>query len=306
MKKLLFPLIMVLSSLCHAADYKWPIDNHRGQDPKKIIFTNGASLTRVENSGLYASIKFTDKNGNSKEDFIEEGIVSIEAAYPNSRSASAAIVTSNCGGTMCPDSSVYLITVTGNNLQKALVSSSGGFSLNILINGNLVKATAKNVHSGSDKYGSSIRRTHEFLPEQNVFVDSEMQSYYREVAGKHVFYLFEHKLARERLARLVGLDFFRQLRTSMAVGTDSEVIDGRYIVFNACQAHACPYSSGSVIIDGIDDNVWFVQLIDRQFKSGGTKEMPNDEYWAPLWSVKVGDYKAVHGKNGQISLVGKK
>ncbi len=255
--------------------YQWDGINIQTTPIKRVVFTNGVELT-VLKSKNFIDGKALVQSGSSEKVLIEDDFVHIDVAFPHSNSAKAAIISHQCSGNSCKERPSYLVIPEGGALNKYFISD---FSFRLepeFSKKELIAAVAKKVRIGQDVYASDLLGEIKFAPEKG-FVISHMKEAYTSLLNEHLYYYFENKTTREPLVKAIGLEKFREIRKYMAVGSGAQLVDYRYLTFVGCMAHNCDKCFGVIIVDTVNDDLWWLTVKDKDQQSGGTKIISKDE-----------------------------
>jgi hypothetical protein len=277
MKKMFASLLLILltSTFTHAQKYKYE-SREDGERIKTVIFANESSIKIEKNSsdGM-ASIVAIDKNQKIIYGLneITDGHVNITAAYPNNLNAAVAIIETNCGGSMCSWNGVYAAYIYNNKLHVDFISNNHekDFRVNIDITiQNNPKIIAVNAPENTfNKYGDMLKGTRELINGKGA-IKSTFQRDWLVFVGKHPEEFFKDASKRETLAKSIGYDNFRTLRSYMTGPGSTTISDGKYLVMNGCMAHFCPNYYATLLIDTSSSKIWvlWVDSDKRLVKSG--------------------------------------
>ncbi len=230
----------------------------------KVVFLNGAELFLKKNPEMvFGDQLFLKTPDTSPEIYIEDDHVTIHDAYPNISKANVAIISHQCGGSgsMCGSRYTYLVEIKKNSVDKFFISDEP-FGIKISLNEGQLKSAIANVVLGEDSYGSKVRGNVEFVLDQG-FVHPEMKPYYRDLLGKYPWDYFDHKVAREPLAKSTSIEKFRDLRTHIQFASNNKLENYRYLIIEGgCKPHVCDSESGTeatILIDTVSDNLWWIE-----------------------------------------------
>ena len=272
---LIFLAIFGLSSSVHAeapiakkSDFTWN-DNQEYKIFDKVRFVNGDFIEVAEGkvSGQRLKENCELKRLEVKREaprsllFISnacDAIVHIRAAYPDAKNAKLAVVTTNCGGTICHGYSDHFIVFMGDsgiNIARIGTSFIGpknkptkyefGFDGQRLSN-----ALVSNFYDGSEnELGDLIASTRVFI-KQGDFVDLRFNKKFLNLVGEHPDVAMGDRDVRSLLVSTIKPERFRSFRSAMSGPGSSSVHNGRFLVMNACMKSNCPFEFGSVVIDG--------------------------------------------------------
>lgn len=283
-------------------DFNWsPHDDFKFVD--KVVFANGdlIEVAEGESPGIkldYACeikrVEVREKKTNQLK-FVSpacDGIVFIQAAYPSLENAKLAIVTTNCGGTMCSSWSDHFVFYLGqdNSMRVANLGSSYyspkdkpttykfGFE-----GPRLTKAVVENFFDGDENsLGDKLSSTRVFVEEAG-FVDLEFRKEFYKFIGNHPEAVLGDENARANLIKNITPEVYKSFRASMSGPGYSSVVKGRYLVMNACMKSNCPWEFGSVVLDGFDGSMHVVRFSPDQnicdFASSNKSLREDDSYW---------------------------
>ena len=187
-----------------------------------------------------------------------DGLVHIRAAYPDAKNAKLAIVTTNCGGTMCSNWSDHFIVFLGetgvrivrvgtsfigpkNKITKYEFSFDGP---------RLSRSTVTNFYDGSEtSLGDLIPFTRVFI-RKGEYIDQRFGKKYFKFIGEHPDEVLGDAEVRANIVAKIKPERFRAFRTAMSGPGSSSIVNGRFLVMNACMKSNCPYEFGAVVVDG--------------------------------------------------------
>lgn len=249
-------------------DFTWN-DNQEYKVFDKVRFANGDFIEVAEGKVLSQRLKESCelKRLEIKREaprsllFISnacDAIVHIRAAYPDAKNAKLAVVTTNCGGTICHGYSDYFVVFMGDsgiNIARLGTSFIGpknkstkyefGFDGPRLSN-----ALVSNFYDGSEnELGDLIASTRVFI-KQGDFVDLRFNKNFFNLVGEHPDVAMGDRDVRSLLVKKIKSERFKTFRAAMSGPGSSGVHNGRFLVMNACMKSNCPFEFGSVVIDG--------------------------------------------------------
>jgi hypothetical protein len=278
---LLFLLAVFITTTSYGRDYV-----HYGEKSKsfeQITFANGETLSYVQDNpkSLYGSLLGKTRDGSKIAAInLSDSIINIVAAFPDSKNAQVAIVTSNCGGTSCPFNETYALYLHKGKLHMSEIATiyNRDYRVNVEIESESLKNIgATNIWDGSRNSLGDPLMSSRTLSLGKGFVVKDFQKDFISLIGEHPEAFFSNKQLREIFAQKIGSSNFKSLRESMVVAPSSKLIDGRYIVFDGCMAHYCDVIQSALVLDGVLGNVWALQIDKnkKQFSFFGTDGLTN-------------------------------
>lgn len=187
-----------------------------------------------------------------------DGIVHIRAAYPNINNAKLAIVTTNCGGSMCSSWNDHFVVFLGESGVKVTRVGSSfygpknkrtkyGFGFD---GKQLSRSSITNFYDGTENnLGDLVPSTRVFV-NQEGYVDTRFNKKFLWLVGEHPDTAMGDEQARSVIVQKIQPERFRDFRAAMSGPGWSSVHNGRFIVMNACMKSNCHLEFGSVVIDG--------------------------------------------------------
>jgi hypothetical protein len=187
-----------------------------------------------------------------------DSLVHIQAAYPDAKNAKMAIVSTNCGGTICnnwSDHFVVFLGDTGVRVVRVGTSFTGPknkitkyeFSFD---GPRLSRSTVTNFYDGSENsLGDLIPSTRVFI-RQGQYIDRKFDKKYFKYVGEHPDDVLGDSEVRANIVAKLKPERFRAFRAAMSGPGSSFIVNGRFLVMNACMKSNCPYEFGAVVVDG--------------------------------------------------------
>jgi len=281
--KLILPLLLgflLSTSTAHAERFEFNASNTKNKNLESVRFINGITIKSVRKDRnsphkliyLDASVKSI-----SGPEIIENDYVTIESAYPSAQSAQVSVISSQCGGSMCGFSTYYLAYLINGALYVHEISTDNAKKIKITGNynrGNITNAVATNVtEPQKNQYGDTILGTR-ILINKKGFVKSPFKRKYLPLVEVHPEDYFSNKVLRENLAKQVGFENFKVLRSYMQVASNSKLVDGQYIVISGMLPHSGADQSGVVVIDGVNKKYYalWVDIDSNKIDKGATAQ----------------------------------
>lgn len=290
------------STQIKTVDFKW--SPHEGfQSFDKVVFTNGSYIQVSEGELPGVNLKFEceykrvdvrDAKSNSLR-FVSnacDSLVFIQAVYPTPEKAKLAIVSTNCGGTICREWSDYFVFyISKDNTIRVAQLGSGFYSpkenpTTYSFNFDsdyLTEAVITNFFDGTEnQFGDKLSSTRIFV-DQGEFVDNRFMKDFINLIGQHPDSALGNNKARERIINKITPERYRTFRASMSGPGFSEVVDGRYLVMNACMKSNCAWVFGTVVLDGFTGAMHIMRFEPDQnifdFFSSEEKLKNDDSNW---------------------------
>lgn len=238
--------------------------------------------------------------------------VSVIAAYPSVERARVAIVTTNCGGTACHAYNDYhVVYLAKGSLRVARVGT--GFygpkgkpmAFSFWFEGDdLARSTL------APFYGGERNKLDDLLPSirqwvaPGEYVDARFRKSLLPFLGEHPEALLADTQARAPIVSRVRPEQFRALRGAMSGPGDSTLINGRFLVMNACMKSNCPYAFGSVVVDGLtgDLQVMAFNPDEKRHLHVGTRPLDPAIDYAWLEAVETQDTLRLSMDAGKLKV----
>ncbi len=235
------------------------------------------------------------RNGNSGSlQYISgacDGIVHIRAAYPDEKNAKLAIVTTNCGGTMCSTwNDHYIVFLGESGIRVTRVGSSFygpkhkvtkyGFGFD---GQRLSRSSVINFYDGTENdLGDLVSSTRIFV-KQGSYVDTRFDKKFLRFVGEHPDVVLGDEQVRAALVQKIKPERFRAFRVAMSGPGWSSVHNGRFLVMNACMKSNCPWEFGAVVLDGFTGALHIMRFApdENVFDHASSVPLKNDVdgYW---------------------------
>ncbi len=202
------------------------------------------------------------RNGNSGSlQYISgacDGIVHIRAAYPDEKNAKLAIVTTNCGGTMCSTwNDHYIVFLADSGIRVTRVGTSFygpknkitkyGFSFD---GQRLSRSSVINFYDGTENDLGDLLPSTRIFVKQDGYVDVRFDKKFLRFVGEHPDTVLGDEQVRASVVQKIKPERFRAFRTAMSGPGSSHVHNGRFLVMNGCMKSNCPWEFGTVVLDG--------------------------------------------------------
>lgn len=235
------------------------------------------------------------RNGNSGSlQYISgacDGIVHIRAAYPDEKNAKLAIVTTNCGGTMCStwnDHYVVFLADSGIRVIRVGTSFYGpknkmtkyGFAFD---GQRLSRSSVINFYDGTENsLGDLLPSTRVFV-KQGSYVDIRFDKRFLQFVGEHPDTVLGDEQLRASIVQKIKPERFRAFRAAMSGPGSSYVHNGRFLVMNGCMKSNCPWEFGAVVLDGFTGVLNIMRFAPDEnvfdHASSGILKSDVDGYW---------------------------
>ena len=215
--------------------------------------------------------------------------VSVVAVHPSAERARVAIVTTNCGGTACHAYNDYYIVYLARGVLRVTRVGSGFYGpkgkpmvFAFWFQGDdLARSTLAPFYGGErNKLDDLMPSTRQWV-EPGEYVDTRFRKAFLPFLGEHPEALLADAGARAPIVNRVKPEQFRAFRAAMSGPGDSTLVNGRYLVMNACMKSNCPYQFGSVVLDGFtgDLQVMMFNPQDKRHLHVGTRRLdPATDY----------------------------
>jgi len=297
--KLVFLFLYVITTNISAQSFIFMQGSNENKEYEKIKLTNGQSLlkTKIDKDLIFGeSVLLLDSNNKTIKKIDEADMLSIVGSYPNSSNALVALVQSNSSGSCCPWSSYQIIYIHKNEIfmHDYFTSMTGDLSININLSNNIIKdLIVSNISDGQDKYGDDVKSKRKLILGKG-FIRDGFQNKFLNLAQAHPEDYFSNTQFREKLAKKIGFENFKILRSYMYVASPSEIKDGRYVVFQGMAPHSGGAQNGIVVIDAIKENYWalWIDQDNKVISNGSTSP----------WSEEILNVINFNNYNGGYSI----
>lgn len=185
--------------------------------------------------------------------------VSVIAAYPSVDQARVAIIATNCGGTACHTYNDYFVAYLAKGSLRVARIGTGFFgprgkpmAFSFWFQGNdLTHSTLAPFYGGErNPLGDLLPSTRQWVA-AGVYVDARFRKSFLPFLGEHPEALLADAEARAPIVGRVRPEQYRAFRAAMSGPGFSTLVNGRYLVMNACMKSNCPYEFGAVVVDGL-------------------------------------------------------
>ena len=92
------------------------------------------------------------------------------------------------------------------------------------------------------------------------FVKTGFKNKFLDLVGVHPTIFFQHKIHRETLKNVIGINIFDRTSSYMDVSGESTIENGQYIVFDGMAPHSAGFQSCALVIDAVNEGYWFFCL----------------------------------------------
>ncbi|MFY8105103.1 MAG: hypothetical protein ACOVK6_13465 [Ramlibacter sp.] len=210
--------------------------------------------------------------------------VYVVAAYPSATQAKVAIAVTNCGGTACHNYNDYHVLYLAQGAVRAVRVGTGFYGprgkpmvFSFSFKGDdLARSTLSPFYSGErNALGDLLPSTRQWDSASGEYLDARFRPAWRAFLGEHPEALLADKTARAPIVKKVKPEQFRAFRAAMSGPGASTLVEGRYLVMNACMKSNCPYEFGAVVVDGFtgDLQVMTFSPEDRRHVHVGTRPL---------------------------------
>jgi len=295
-------LIAGVTGLTHAQeaprasrpDYTWR-DNTQDRYLEKVRFANG-DLAQVAQGelpgqalkGMCDISRLELRRGGTGQllgvTSACDSHVYLVAAYPSATQAKVAIAVTNCGGTACHNYNDYHVLYLAQGSVRAVRVGTGFYGprgkpmvFSFSFKGDdLARSTLSPFYSGErNPLDDLLPSTRHWDAASGEYLDARFRSVWRAFLGEHPEALLADEKARAPIVQRVKPEQFRALRAAMSGPGASTLVEGRYLVMNACMKSNCPYAFGAVVVDGFtgDLHVMTFSPEDRRHVHVGTRPL---------------------------------
>jgi hypothetical protein len=187
-----------------------------------------------------------------------DSLVHIQAAYPDSKNAKLAIVTTNCGGTICGNWSDHFVVFIGDSgVRVTRIGTSYIGPKNKItkyefaFNGpRLNWSNITNFYDGSENSLGDLIPSFRMFIRQGQYIDRKFEKKYLKFVGEHPDEVLGNAEVRANIVEKMKPERFQAFRIAMSGPGSSFILNGRFLVMDACMKSNCPYQFGSVVLDG--------------------------------------------------------
>lgn len=284
-----------------------------------VTFANGAE---IKTFGMGTSPQFgCDSNGiayrsaNSKS-YSGAGpcdsIAHINAAWPSVNNAKVAIVSTNCGGTICHGYSDYFVILPAGQAIRVLQIGTGHngprkkpTTFSFTFSGNELKSSViTNFYSGvENELGDLIPSRRTLLKGKGYFQDN-FKPELIDLVGEHPERFLEDDTLRAGLVAKMGPSNFRILRSVLSGPGSSQVLSGRFVVMEGCQKSNCAFVWGAVVVDGLTGDAAAVIMEDSSTRVAQYSTRPLKADVDSVWIEKLdaGEKRFLSLEKGVIKI----
>jgi hypothetical protein len=219
-----------------------------------------------------------------------DSYVHMVAAHPSTTQARVASVATNCGGTACHGYNDYFVLyLAKGSIRVARVGTgfdgpkgkpmvaSFGFQ-----GDDLARSTLSPFYGGErNPLDDLLPATRQWDAASGEYVDTRFRAVWRPFLGEHPEAVLADAQARAPIVKKIKPEQFRQFRAAMSGPGESRLVNGRYLVMNACMKSNCPYQFGSVVVDGFTGDLHVMRFHpeDKLHVHVGTRALdPRTDY----------------------------
>jgi len=229
-----------------------------------------------------------------------DGYVHMVAAYPSTTQAQVAIVATNCGGTACQGYNDYFVLYLAKGSIRVARVGAGfdgpkgkpmvfafGFQ-----GDDLVRSTLSPFYGGErNPLDDLLPATRQWDAASGEYVDTRFRAVWRPFLGEHPEAVLADAQARAPIVKKIKPEQFRQFRAAMSGPGESRLVNGRYLVMNACMKSNCPYQFGAVVVDGFTGDLHVMRFNpqDKLHAHVGTRALDPRTDYAWLEAVDTQD-----------------
>ena len=229
-----------------------------------------------------------------------DSYVHMVAAHPSTTQARVAIVATNCGGTACHGYNDYFVLyLAKGSIRVARVGAgfdgpkgkpmvaSFGFQ-----GDDLARSTLSPFYGGErNPLDDLLPATRQWDAASGEYVDTRFRAVWRPFLGEHPEAVLADAQARAPIVKRIKPEQFRQFRAAMSGPGESRLVNGRYLVMNACMKSNCPYQFGAVVVDGFTGDLQVMRFNpeDKLHAHVGTRALDPRTDYAWLEAVDTQD-----------------
>lgn len=300
-------------------DFTWSPNVGEYVAHDKVTFTNGAEIKPFrmdanpqfgcEYGGIaYRPATSQTYNGAGPCD----AYAHINAAWPSVNNAKVAIVSTNCGGTICHSYNDYFVILPAGQSIRVLQIGTGHTgprkkptTFSFTFSGNELKSSViTNFYSGAEnELGDLIPSKRTLLKGKGYFQDA-FKPEFIDLVGEHPERFLEDDTLRAGLVAKMGPSNFRILRSVLSGPGSSQVLGGRFVVMEACQKSNCAFVWGAVVVDGLTGDAAAVIMEDTSTKVAQYSTRPLKADVDSVWVEKLdaGDKRFLSLDKGVIRM----
>jgi hypothetical protein len=303
-------LPMVSSAITSAIVLKE--DPKKTKTYKKIEFSNGYKMVcnscESINGTLEDPLKIFTPSG-SKFFELSDDIVKIKDVSPDEKKAKAALVTTNCSGSICTWTNYYFILENEKKIDvhKFSPQDSPDFSISITFDKkNRATVLTNNLfmYGGENEYGDKFKFKVKFINDVG-FVHEKFNDKFTDILSNSESFFAKNEF-RDQIFNKLGSDSFKSLRYiigSRGEGKFAEVEQYRYILLNNVEPHNAMSGYAAVVIDGITGETYavIIDLNREYFKIASTGK------WSQaIFNILIGNFFSNDEKTGSKQFINKK
>lgn len=289
--------------------------------PNEIRFADGSRVALkvpAENDSAdvcgQERLEITQPGGKPAIERLCEDRIQIRAVFPDAKNAKAAIVSTNCLGTICSTfDDFYVLYLDPRGISVAELGSLFGSpankpqtSFSLEFTGNLLtKGRVSNIYSGEENdLGDRVPSARVFNP-KGLFLDERFRQTFLKFLLAHPEEFMADEVARAPLVKAVGAAKFRSVRAAVNGPGSGAVVGGRLLILKACERHSCDTSMGAVVIDAVSGDVHIlrVNLTSKELEWGSTKSELDDGDYEWLIHAFDSSQARVAIREGKLVLV---
>lgn len=242
-----------------------------------------------------------------------DSYVHMVAAHPSATQARVAIVATNCGGTACHGYNDYFVLyLAKGSIRVARVGT--GFAgpkgkpltFSFAFQGDdLVRSTLSPFYGGErNPLDDLLPSTRRWDAASGEYVDTRFRAAWRPFLGEHPEAVLADPQARTPLVKRMKPEQFRQFRAAMSGPGESRLVNGRYLVMNACMKSNCPYQFGAVVVDGFTGDLHVMRFNpeDKLHAHVGTRALDPRTDYAWLEAVDTQDVIRLSIASGALKV----
>ncbi len=238
--------------------------------------------------------------------------VSVVAAHPSVQEARVAIITTNCGGTACHAHNEYFVVYLAKGSLRVARVGTGFYGpkgkpmvFSFWFEGDdLARSTLAPFYGGErNKLDDLLPSTRQWVA-PGEYIDARFRKSLLPFLGEHPEALLSDTQARAPLVSRVRPEQFRALRAAMSGPGDSTLVNGRFLVMNACMKSNCPYAFGTVVVDGLtgDLQVMTFHPEDKRHLHVGTRALDPATDYVWLEAVETQDVLRLSIDAGKLKV----
>lgn len=309
-----------MNSQASKPDFIWSMNGSDFVANDKVTFANGAEIKTFRMDGSpqfgceFAGIASRSANSKTYSGAGPcDGFAFINAAWPSVSNAKVAIVSTNCGGTICHGYNDYYVILPAGQGVRVLQIGTGHYgpkkkptTISFTFSGNELKSSViTNFYSGAENdLGDLIPSRRTFLKGKGYFQDA-FKPEFIDLVGEHPERFLEDDTLRAGLVAKMGPSNFRILRSVLSGPGSSQVLNGRFIVMEGCQKSNCGFVWGAVVVDGLTGDAAAVIMEDSSTKVAQYSTRPLKADVDSVWVEKLdaGEKRFLTLDKGVIRMV---